>query len=313
MTSVVFMGTPQFSVPILEGLLANGYQVLAVVTQPDRQVGRKKILTPTPVKVATLKHAIPVLQPEKISGSPEMARVIELAPDFIVTAAFGQFLPVKLLQAARIEAVNVHASLLPEFRGGAPIHYAVWQGKAVTGISIIKMIKKMDAGGMYAQMALPIEETDTTGTLFDKLSLMGRDVLLQTLPLIAEGFRPMPQEEERVTFAPNITKEQEQLDFTQPARHVFNHIRALNPFPGAYFVLGDLRIKVWSSVVAAEKTSAQPGTILAADQELKIACGADTVLTLLNVQPAGKKAQDVHEFLHGLGKNIKAGDTVTCL
>lgn len=314
MTKVIFMGTPEFSVPVLEGLLANDtYEVLAVVTQPDRPVGRKKVLTPTPVKMAALKHQLPVLQPEKISGSPEMAKIIELAPDFLITAAFGQFLPEKLLAAAKIAAVNVHASLLPEFRGGAPIHYAVMNDSVVTGVSIIQMIKKMDAGGIYAQMAIPIEETDTTGSLFDKLSILGRDLLLQTLPLIADGFRPMAQEEERVTFAPNIKKEQEQLDFTQPARHVFNHIRGLNPFPGAYAILNGERLKVWSSVKAEETTAATPGTIIEAGPAFKVACGGNTVLELLTVQPAGKKVQDSHEFLHGAGKSLQVGDFFVCL
>ncbi len=151
MTSVVFMGTPQFAAPILEGLVTNGYDVKAVVTQPDRYTGRKRVLTALPVKEMALKHGIKVLQPEKISGSPEMQEIIELQPDLIVTAAFGQFLPTKLIQAAKIGAINVHGSLLPKYRGGAPVQYAIMNGDDKTGVTIIYMVKQMDAGAMLAQ------------------------------------------------------------------------------------------------------------------------------------------------------------------
>ena len=148
MKKIIFMGTPEFSVPILEALLQHGYDVIAVVTQPDRPVGRKKILTPSPVKEAALKHGLPVYQPEKISGSPEMDELIALKPDLIVTAAYGQFLPVKLLNTPRFRSINVHASLLPKYRGGAPVHYAIINGEKETGVSIMYMEKKMDAGAL---------------------------------------------------------------------------------------------------------------------------------------------------------------------
>ena len=151
MTKVVFMGTPEFSVPILEGLVENDYEVLAVVTQPDRPVGRKKIMTATPIKEAALRLGISVLQPQKISGSKEMEKIIDLAPDLLITAAFGQFLPEKLLQVPKIGALNVHASLLPKYRGGAPVHYAIINGEEKTGVTIMEMIKKMDAGAIFAQ------------------------------------------------------------------------------------------------------------------------------------------------------------------
>ena len=170
MEKIIFMGTPEFSVPILEALLQHEYDVIAVVTQPDRPVGRKKILTPSPVKEAALKHGLPVYQPEKISGSPEMEELIALNPDLIVTAAYGQFLPVKLLNAPRFRSINVHASLLPKYRGGAPVHYAIINGEIETGVSIMYMEKKMDAGAVLAQRAIPITEQDDVGTMFLKLS-----------------------------------------------------------------------------------------------------------------------------------------------
>ncbi len=174
-TKIVFMGTPNFSVPILNALIANDdYEVAAVMTQPDRPVGRKRVLTPTPVKEAAVAAGIKVLQPEKLSGSDEMAEVIAMQPDLLITAAYGQFLPTKLLESAQIAAINVHASLLPKYRGGAPIHYAVLNGDAETGVSIMYMVKKMDAGDVISRATLPILDDDNTGTLFDKLSLLGR-------------------------------------------------------------------------------------------------------------------------------------------
>ena len=176
MTSVVFMGTPAFAAPILEGLIqTNDYEVLAVVTQPDRPVGRKRILTPSPVKEVALKHGIEVLQPQKLSGSEEMQRVISLAPDLIVTAAFGQFLPTKLIAAAKVGAVNVHGSLLPKYRGGAPVQYAIMNGDQETGVTIIYMVKKMDAGDMLAQAKLPIGPHDDTGSILAKKSKKGQN------------------------------------------------------------------------------------------------------------------------------------------
>ena len=213
MTKIVFMGTPAFSVPILESLIEAGYDVAAVVTQPDRPVGRKKIITPTPVKEAALKHNLLVLQPEKISGSPEMEKIKELAPDLLITAAFGQFLPEKLLQVPKLGAINVHASLLPKYRGGAPVHYAIMEGEAETGVTIMEMIKKMDAGGIFSQRKIAITKQDDVGTMFEKLSQVGKELLLETLPKIISGeLKPTPQNEEEATFSPNISREQEAID-----------------------------------------------------------------------------------------------------
>ena len=201
MTKIIFMGTPAFSVPILEALIDSEYQVIAVVTQPDRPVGRKKTLTASPVKSAAMQHNLPVFQPEKISGSPEMEALIALEPDLIVTAAFGQFLPQKLLAAPKYGAINVHASLLPKYRGGAPVHYALMQGEKETGVSIIYMEKKMDAGDIILQKSLEITRDDDVGTLFDRLSLLGKELLMETLPkLLAEDITPVKQNEAEVTF-----------------------------------------------------------------------------------------------------------------
>ncbi|WP_076800053.1 methionyl-tRNA formyltransferase [Latilactobacillus curvatus] len=312
MTSIVFMGTPQFSVPILEALVAHDYQVLAVVTQPDRKVGRKQVLQQTPVKEAAVRLNLPVFQPEKLSGSQELADVMALLPDLIVTAAYGQFLPTKLLEAAKIAAINVHGSLLPKYRGGAPIQYAVLNGDSEIGITIMHMAKKMDAGDMIEQASIPIEASDDTGTLFDKLSYVGRDLLLKTLPIIIDQTAPrIPQDEAQVTFAYNITKEQEQLDIEQPATQLVNQIRALRPQPGAWLPINGQRTKLWQATVAETTTDQPAGVIVAINKkDFELAAGNGSVLKITEIQPAGKAKMPVQSFLNGVGKQLAVGQQV---
>ncbi|EMF0135492.1 methionyl-tRNA formyltransferase [Enterococcus hirae] len=312
MTKLVFMGTPAFSVPILEGLLEEGYEVVAVVTQPDRPVGRKKIITPTPVKEAAVKHGLLVLQPEKISGSEEMEKIIALQPDVIITAAFGQFLPEKLLQAPVHGAINVHASLLPKYRGGAPVHYSIINGEKETGVTIMEMIKKMDAGGIYAQESLPITKQDDVGTMFEKLSALGKQLLLKTLPDILNGnLSPRPQDESKVTFSPNITREQEAIDWNKTAEEIENQVRGMRPWPIAFTTYEQTRWKLLNVEALAEKTTAEPGTIIKKDKKnLWIACGKQTVLAIKELQPAGKGKQAINEFLNGSGQQVMIGQQV---
>lgn len=311
MTKIVFMGTPAFSVPILQGLVESGYEVVAVVTQPDRPVGRKKIIQATPVKEAALALEIPVLQPEKISGSPEVAIIQELAPDLIVTAAFGQFLPESVLSIPKIAAINVHASLLPKYRGGAPVHYAIMEGEDKTGVTIMEMIKKMDAGGIYAQKEIPITKEDNVGIMFDKLSLVGRELLLEALPAIIEGQTPTPQDESQVTFSPNITREQEAIDWTKTADQIDCQVRGMFPWPIAFTTYQDTRWKIRSVRVVAEVTDQVPGTIIKrTKKELWIACGNQTVLAIEELQPAGKSVQNIQAFLNGAGQTIQQADKV---
>lgn len=312
MTKIVFMGTPAFSVPILDGLVEQGYEVQAVVTQPDRPVGRKKTITPPPVKVAALKHDIPVLQPEKISGSPEMAEIEKLQPDLIVTAAFGQFLPEKLLQIPRLGAINVHASLLPKYRGGAPVHYSIINGEEKTGVTIMEMIKKMDAGAIYAQAEVPITKSDDVGTMFEKLSLVGRDLLLQTLPQLIEGqLEKVPQDEEQVTFSPNITREQEEINWHKTATEIDQQVRGMRPWPIAFTTFEGTRWKIWEVTPLDETTDEAPGTIIYRDKkQLWIACGQQTVLAIDVLQPAGKSKQTIQSFLNGVGQSATVGKKV---
>lgn len=204
MTKIIFMGTPDFSATVLKGLIENpSYQLLAVVTQPDRAVGRKKEIKMSPVKEVALEHHIPVYQPEKLSGSQELESIMSLDADGIVTAAFGQFLPTKLLDSVTF-AVNVHASLLPKYRGGAPIHYALINGEEEAGVTIMEMVKEMDAGDMIAKASTPILEDDNVGTMFDKLAILGRDLLIKTLPDYLSGqLKPVAQNHAEATFSPN--------------------------------------------------------------------------------------------------------------
>lgn len=310
--NIVFMGTPAFSVPILEALVASEYTVSAVVTQPDRPVGRKKVLTPSPVKEAALKHQIEVLQPEKISGSPEMERIIELNPDLIVTAAFGQFLPTKLLNVPKYGAINVHASLLPKYRGGAPVHYSLIKGEKETGVSIMYMKKKMDAGDVLAQKSLPITRADDVGTLFNRLSILGRDLLMETIPKIFEGdVHPVPQDEARVTFSPNITPEQEVLNWNKTAAEIDFQVRGLRPFPGTYTFLEGERFKIWAVTPLEVETDKTPGTIIDIQKDtILVACGKGTVVQLDEVQPAGKKRMTTAAYISGLGSKLQAGEVL---
>lgn len=309
MTSIVFMGTPDFSVPVLQGLVDAGYTVSAVVTQPDKAVGRKHRLQASPVKQLATRLGLPVLQPTKLSGSSEMAKLIELQPDLLVTAAFGQFLPTKLLNAAKIAAVNVHGSLLPKYRGGAPIQRAIMHGERETGITVMYMAKKMDAGDMIAQSAIPIEADDDAGTLFQKLAIVGRDLLLAQLPAIIHGTaKRIPQDESQVTFAYNIKPEEEQLDFNQSAIALERQIRALKPDPGAYLRHAGERIKIWRALVREDTGNHTPGTIIARGKhELAIAAGTGA-LALTELQPAGKAAMPITSYLNGAGQHLQVGD-----
>lgn len=307
MTKLIFMGTPDFSATVLKGILAdNSYQVLAVVTQPDRAVGRKKQVQMTPVKQVALEHDLPVYQPEKLSGSQEMAELMNLGADGIVTAAFGQFLPTKLLDAVDF-AINVHASLLPKYRGGAPIHYALINGDERAGVTIMEMVKEMDAGDMIASDSIAIEETDNVGTLFEKLAIVGRDLLLKTLPDYLSGaIQPVPQDPQEATFSPNIQPEQEVLDWSKSARQLFNHIRGMYPWPVAHTYWQGQRFKI-QEALAVEGTG-EPGQVISrTKKELVIATGQGA-LSLKTVQPAGKPKMSVADFLNGAGRDIQVGE-----
>ncbi|MBS4189173.1 methionyl-tRNA formyltransferase [Bacillus sp. FJAT-49705] len=310
MTKIIFMGTPDFSVPVLQQILKDGYEVIAVVTQPDRPVGRKRILTPPPVKVEAKKHGIPVYQPEKIRVKEDLYEILALNADLIVTAAFGQILPKELLESPKYGCINVHASLLPELRGGAPIHYSIIQGKEKTGITIMYMAEKLDAGDILTQVEVPIVETDTVGTLHDKLSEAGSKLLSETLPKLLNGqLKSIPQNDADATFASNIKREQEKIDWIKSGEEIYNHVRGLNPWPVAYTILNDTVIKVWWTEKVNSDSQEPPGTIIKIeDQALIVSTGNSTAIKILELQPSGKKKMTAEQFLRGAGSQVSVGE-----
>lgn len=307
MIKLIFMGTPDFSATVLKGLLeSDQYEVLAVVTQPDRAVGRKKEIRMTPVKEVALSYGLPIYQPEKLSGSPEMEAIMNLGADGIVTAAFGQFLPSKLL-ASMDFAVNVHASLLPKHRGGAPIHYALIQGDRETGVTIMETVKEMDAGDMISRRSIPITDEDNVGTLFEKLAIVGRDLLLDTLPAYLAGdIQPEAQDPSQVTFSPNIRPEEERLDWNKTNRQLFNQIRGMNPWPVAHTLWQGGRFKIYEAELA--DGDGQPGEILEIGKRQLLVATGEGALALKTVQPAGKPKMTISDFLNGAGRNLAVGD-----
>ena len=310
MINIVFMGTPSFSAPILRMLVEEGYHVVSVVTQPDRPVGRKKVLTPTPVKEEALRLGLPVFQPEKLKNPEAMQQVLDLQPDLIVTAAFGQILPSEILEAPRLGAINVHASLLPEYRGGAPIHQAIIDGRQETGVTIMYMVDRLDAGDIISQKAVPIAKTDHTGILFEKLSNAGTELLKETLPSIIEGTNSrIPQDEEKVTFARNITREQERIDWSKPAIDIYNQIRGLHPWPVAYTTFNDANMKIWWAEESNARKAGVPGEVIDVTDDSIVVQTGDGALAIKELQPAGKKRMTATDYLRG--PKIQAGDLFT--
>jgi len=309
MTKIIFMGTPDFSVPVLQRVIKDGYEVIAVVTQPDRPVGRKRVLTPPPVKVEALKLGIPVYQPEKIRNHEELAEILALMPDLIITAAFGQILPKELLEAPKYGCINVHASLLPELRGGAPIHYSIIQGKEKTGITIMYMAEKLDAGDILTQVEVPISGTDTMGILHDKLSEAGSQLLSETLPKLLKGeLIPIKQNDEEATFASNIKREQEKIYWTKTGEEIYNQIRGLNPWPVAYTTIAGSVWKIWWGEKTTAGSNELPGTIINIEKDgIVVATGNDTAIKITELQPSGKKKMSALQFLQGASSQIVIG------
>ena len=296
---VVFMGTPDFAVPILEGLIEN-YDVVGVVSQPDKKVGRHQQLVNTPIKEVALKNNIICFQPVKIRE--DYNNILELNPDIIVTCAYGQIIPKEILDFPRLGCINVHASLLPKLRGGAPIHKSIIDGYDKTGITIMYMDEKMDSGDIISQSETIITDTDNLESVHDRLSLMGSELLLDTLPSIIEGSNNrIKQKEEEVTYAWNIKREEEHIDFSKTRREVFNLIRGLSPVPGANFLLDNQEMKVYSSIIS-EKVfySKKVGEITGLYKDgIGVNC-SDGEIILTVIKPFGKKKMDAFSYINGL-------------
>lgn len=307
MTKIVFMGTPAFSAPILRMLVEEGYDIISVVTQPDRPVGRKKVLTPTPVKEEALRLGLPIYQPEKLKNPEELQYVLDLAPDLIITAAFGQILPSAVLEAPKLGAINVHASLLPAYRGGAPIHQAIIDGQTETGVTIMYMVDRLDAGDIISQTVVPIGSNDDTGTMFDKLSVAGTELLKETLPSIINGTNSRKQQdEEKVTYARNISRDQERIDWTKSAAAIANQVRGLHPWPVAFTTYTEQNMKIWKAEATESPKNGKPGEILELGTDALIVQTGDGVLAIKELQPAGKKRMRAEDYLKG--PKIQVGD-----
>ncbi len=307
---LVFMGTPQFAVPILEALIKSGEEILAVVTQPDKPAGRGKKLTPPPVKVLAEKHGLPVLQPQKIKDPAFLAKLKGLAPDVIVVAAYGKILPKEVLEIPRFGCINVHASLLPKFRGAAPINWALIAGEKESGVTIMQMDEGMDTGDILLMEKVPIAEDETAGTLHDKLASLGARLIVEALKLLKEGkLTPRKQPEEGASYAPMLKKEDGLLDFGRPATELAILIRGLDPWPTAYAYFRGKLIKFFRPRVE-KGPSGEPGEILGLDGEgyLRIGTG-DGVLKVKELQLAGKKRISAEEFVRGY--RPKAGEKFT--
>ncbi len=299
---IVFMGTPDFAVPVLEGLIEN-YEVVGVVSQPDKKVGRHQILTNTPVKEVALKHNIKVMQPVKIRDDYE--DIIALHPDIIVTCAYGQIIPKALLDCPRLGCINVHASLLPKLRGGAPIHKALINGNKKTGITIMYMDVAMDTGDIISQREVEILDSDNLESLHDKLSILGKELLLETLPSIIEGNNErIKQDDNKATYAYNIKREEEHIDFKKTSREIFNLIRALSPVPGSYALMDDKEIKVYKSEIGKKTYKAECGEIVEVTKEGIWVKTSDGVIILKEVKPSGKKKMDAYAYANGIGNKI---------
>ncbi len=304
MKKVVFMGTPEFSVTILKALVEN-YDVIAVVTQPDREVGRKQEISFSKVKEFALQHNIKVLQPIKIRK--EYQDIIDLGPDIIITCAYGQIIPSEILEYPKYGCINVHASLLPKLRGGAPIHHAIMDGYQITGITIMYMNEQMDAGDIITQQSIVITDDDTVGLLHDKLSVMGADLLLKTLPSIFDGsIKRIEQDESLVTYGYVINRADELVDFNLDTRAVFNKIRGLNPFPGAYAILDSKNIKLYDCVMGTSNCGKNGEIIKIYTDGIGVATN-DGEIIIKSLQMPGKKKISVKDYLNGIDKDSLIG------
>ena len=299
-TKVIFMGTPDFAVPILEMLIQNT-DVILVVTQPDKEVGRHHELEMPPIKKVALSHGIKVFQPTKIRNDYD--EVINSGADIIITCAYGQIIPEIILNTPRLGCINVHASLLPRLRGGAPLHHAIIDGEEKTGVTIMYMDKNMDTGDIISTKEYIIKNTDNVGTLHDTLSIIGRDLLLETLPSIINGTNErIPQDNEEATYAYNITREEEHLDFNQTAQEVYNKVRGLNPWPKANTIINDQEVKITECYIGDKDSSFSAGTICEINKDNIGICTKDKVVYITRVKPFGKKEMSALDYINGLSK-----------
>ena len=299
---IVFMGTPRFASNVLEGLISNGFNIVGVVTQPDKEVGRKRVLTPSDVKVVALSHNIPVFTPAKIRN--EYKDILDLNPDLVITCAYGQFIPSVILDFPKYKCINTHGSLLPKYRGGAPIQRSIINGETQTGITIQYMAVKMDEGDILTQEKIDIDIDDTNTSLFAKLSELALKTLLQFLPkLFAGDINPVKQNNDDATYAYNLEKEIEHIYFNDEVLKVYNHIRGLLDNPGCYTVINNKKYKIEKVDFSLAKNTKASKFIGLESNYLRLDC-KDGFIKVLIIKPEGKNSMDAKSFFNGTGRNL---------
>lgn len=295
---IIFAGTPDFAARHLDALLASEHQVVGVFTQPDRPAGRGNKLTPSPVKLLAQAHDIPVFQPKSLKPEENQHLVADLQVDIMVVVAYGLILPKAVLAMPRLGCINVHGSLLPRWRGAAPIQRSLWAGDTETGVTIMQMDVGLDTGDMLHKLSCPITAEDTSASLYEKLAQLGPQGMLLTLELLASGnARPEVQDEALVSYAEKLSKEEARLDWSLSAAQLERCIRAFNPWPMSYFMIEEQPVKVWQATVLPHQNK-QPGEIVHADKQGIQIATADGVLNLVSLQPAGKKAMSAQDLLN---------------
>lgn len=299
---ILFMGTPDFAVPSLEALLNAGHQVCGVFTQPDKPKNRGMKLQAPPVKEFALAHDIPVFQPESVKDGTAVELIQQLAPELIVVAAYGRILPVDILEYPAYGCINVHSSLLPKYRGSAPIHWAILNGDQESGVTIMHMVKAMDAGDIIAQAATPIDPNETVETLHDRLAQMGAMLLVEVVEQLKSGTaKRTPQDENKVTYAPMLSRALSPLDWTRTARQLHDQVRGLIPWPATTTdIIGGQPVKIFEVEQTGVETSAAPGTIVAAGKQgIDVACGDGVLLRIKQLQAQGGKRMAAADYLRG--------------
>ena len=297
---IVFMGTPDFAVPCLKALHENGHEISLVVTQPDKPQGRKQILTPSPVKEFAVSHNIPVFQPNSMKTQESYERIAAEAPDYIVVIAFGKILPQAVLDIPKYACINVHGSLLPRYRGAAPIQWSVLNGDKQTGVTTMLMDAGIDTGDILQQKVIEIESDETAGELFDRLAALSAPVLLETLDLYAKGLlTPIKQDDSSADYVTVLKKENALIDWSRDAADLHNHIRGMNPWPVAFTKLGDKNLKIFEACVSDHVFGQDIGEATMNDGKLFVRCGSNTCLQVISLQLEGSKRLDAEVFLRG--------------
>ena len=296
---IVFMGTPEFAVPCLQKLIDCGHEISGVFTQPDKPQGRKMIMTPPPVKQLAVEHGISVYQPVKMRDGTAFEMLKEADPELVIVVAYGKILPKEILEYPQYGCINIHASLLPELRGAAPIQWSVINGCKKTGVTSMQMDEGLDTGDMLLKAEIEIGENDTAGDMHDKLSVLGADVLEKTINLLLKNeLKPQKQNHDAFTYAPMLSKELSPIDWNSSAKDVHNKIRGLSPWPSAVAVINDKKVKIHQSILVSDK-GRSAGEIVESGKRLVVSCGNGECIEILNLQAEGKKAMSAVDFMRG--------------